>query len=265
MSDLSRRDFIAGLGMAASLPFLNVPAAAGAGAGPPAAAEHAQDRSPGRHRAQRRGVGALLHGRLQHHAARAAVSGRLPLLRPVRRSAGQPAGRLSRHRRLARPRHLHRPLLHVGLRLPPRQRRDHRRRSTDAVAKAGLGKLAGGGGIGGIFSDPDGIEIQFLPAPDTLVTAAVPSRSGAVAQGAGHAARRRSRAAARRRPGEGRAVLPDSLRHRKRSATRTPGRVWFQIGDTRLGLSRPRPARSRTSRTSGSRWRRSIAARSPRA
>ena len=45
----------------------------------------------------------------------------------------------------------------------------------DATEKAGLGKLAGGGGIGGIFSDPDGIEIQFLPAPDTLVTAAVPS------------------------------------------------------------------------------------------
>ena len=46
---------------------------------------------------------------------------------------------------------------------------------TEAVDKAGLGKLSGGGGVGGIFSDPDGIEIQFLPAPDTLVTAAVPS------------------------------------------------------------------------------------------
>src|SRR5687768_12573511 len=45
----------------------------------------------------------------------------------------------------------------------------------EAVEKAGLGKLSGGGGFGGIFSDPDGIEIQFLPAPDTLVTAAVPS------------------------------------------------------------------------------------------
>ncbi len=32
-----------------------------------------------------------------------------------------------------------------------------------------------GGGVGGIFKDPDGIEIQFLPRPDTLVTAAVPS------------------------------------------------------------------------------------------
>lgn len=39
----------------------------------------------------------------------------------------------------------------------------------------GLGTFPGGTGIGGIFSDPDGIEIQFLPAPDTLVTAAVPS------------------------------------------------------------------------------------------
>ncbi len=46
---------------------------------------------------------------------------------------------------------------------------------TDAVTKAGLGAITGGTGVGGIFSDPDGIEIQFLPAPDTVVTAAVPS------------------------------------------------------------------------------------------
>lgn len=39
----------------------------------------------------------------------------------------------------------------------------------------GLGEFPGSTGFGGIFSDPDGIEIQFLPAPDTLVTAAVPS------------------------------------------------------------------------------------------
>jgi catechol 2,3-dioxygenase-like lactoylglutathione lyase family enzyme len=45
----------------------------------------------------------------------------------------------------------------------------------EAVDKAGLGKLTIGSGPGGIFSDPDGIEIQFLPAPDTLVTVAVPS------------------------------------------------------------------------------------------
>lgn len=40
---------------------------------------------------------------------------------------------------------------------------------------AGLGSFPGSTGVGGIFSDPDGIEIQFLPSPDTLVTAAVPS------------------------------------------------------------------------------------------
>lgn len=40
---------------------------------------------------------------------------------------------------------------------------------------AGLGEFPGSTGFGGIFQDPDGIEIQFLPSPDTLVTAAVPS------------------------------------------------------------------------------------------
>jgi catechol 2,3-dioxygenase-like lactoylglutathione lyase family enzyme len=40
---------------------------------------------------------------------------------------------------------------------------------------AGFGEFGGSAGFGGIFQDPDGIEIQFLPAPDTLVTAAVPS------------------------------------------------------------------------------------------
>src|SRR4029079_19410123 len=40
----------------------------------------------------------------------------------------------------------------------------------EAVDKAGLGKLTIGSGPGGIFSDPDGIEIQFLAAPGTLVT-----------------------------------------------------------------------------------------------
>jgi catechol 2,3-dioxygenase-like lactoylglutathione lyase family enzyme len=45
----------------------------------------------------------------------------------------------------------------------------------DAFAAAGLGTFPGSSGFGGIFTDPDGIEIQFLPAPDTLVTAAIPS------------------------------------------------------------------------------------------
>lgn len=40
---------------------------------------------------------------------------------------------------------------------------------------ARFGELSVGGGAAGIFRDPDGIEIQFLPSPDTLVTAAVPS------------------------------------------------------------------------------------------
>ncbi|MEO6081199.1 MAG: VOC family protein [Steroidobacteraceae bacterium] len=45
---------------------------------------------------------------------------------------------------------------------------------------AGLGEFTGGAGI---FKDPDGIEIQFLPSPDTLVTAAVPSALVPAGQG----------------------------------------------------------------------------------
>ena len=45
----------------------------------------------------------------------------------------------------------------------------------EAFSAAGLGQFPGSTGVGGIFADPDGIEIQFLPAPDTLVTAALPS------------------------------------------------------------------------------------------
>lgn len=41
---------------------------------------------------------------------------------------------------------------------------------------AGFGEFPGGSGFGGIFEDPDGIEVQFLPSPDTLVTAALPSQ-----------------------------------------------------------------------------------------
>jgi catechol 2,3-dioxygenase-like lactoylglutathione lyase family enzyme len=51
------------------------------------------------------------------------------------------------------------------------------------VASAGLGEFVAGGGFGGIFTDPDGIEIQFLPSPDTLVTAAVPSELVPAEQG----------------------------------------------------------------------------------
>lgn len=45
----------------------------------------------------------------------------------------------------------------------------------DEFRAAGLGEFPGATGFGGIFHDPDGIEIQFLPSPDTLVTSAVPS------------------------------------------------------------------------------------------
>lgn len=48
-------------------------------------------------------------------------------------------------------------------------------RMTEEFRAAGFGDFPGTSGFGGIFNDPDGIEIQFLPAPDTLVTAAVPS------------------------------------------------------------------------------------------
>ncbi|MEO6080275.1 MAG: VOC family protein [Steroidobacteraceae bacterium] len=45
----------------------------------------------------------------------------------------------------------------------------------DQFRTAGFGEFPGSTGVGGIFDDPDGIEIQFLGSPDTLVTAAVPS------------------------------------------------------------------------------------------
>jgi catechol 2,3-dioxygenase-like lactoylglutathione lyase family enzyme len=45
----------------------------------------------------------------------------------------------------------------------------------DQFRTAGFGEFGGSSGFAGTFTDPDGIEIQFLPAPDTLVTAAVPS------------------------------------------------------------------------------------------
>lgn len=45
----------------------------------------------------------------------------------------------------------------------------------ERFAAGGFGDFPGSRGFGALFSDPDGIEIQFLPAPDTLVTAAEPS------------------------------------------------------------------------------------------
>ncbi|HHX82023.1 MAG TPA: VOC family protein, partial [Pseudomonadaceae bacterium] len=45
----------------------------------------------------------------------------------------------------------------------------------EQFAAGGFGEFPGSTGFGGVFRDPDGTEIQFLPAPDTLVTVAEPS------------------------------------------------------------------------------------------
>jgi catechol 2,3-dioxygenase-like lactoylglutathione lyase family enzyme len=105
----------------------------------------------------------------------------------------------------------------------------------DAVDKAGLGKISVGGGAAGIFSDPDGIEIQFLPAPDTLVTAAVPSdlvepNKGLVTPlGVDHVLLHVSDL-------EKGVQFYRILYGKEAVRQNTPPRVWFQIGDTRLGL-----------------------------
>jgi predicted enzyme related to lactoylglutathione lyase len=46
----------------------------------------------------------------------------------------------------------------------------------EQFAAGGFGEFPGSRGFGALFTDPDGIEIQFLPAPDTLVTVAEPSQ-----------------------------------------------------------------------------------------
>jgi hypothetical protein len=110
----------------------------------------------------------------------------------------------------------------------------------DAVAKAGLGAITTGGGIGGLFSDPDGIEIQFLPAPDTLVTAAVPSdlvepRKGLVTpSGVDHALLHVANL-------DKGAQFYQILYGAPARRTTNPERVWFQIGGTRLGLEQAAP------------------------
>ena len=106
---------------------------------------------------------------------------------------------------------------------------------TDATAKAGLGPITQGTGVGGIFSDPDGIEIQFLPAPDTVVTAAVPSdlvepRKGMVTpRGVDHVLLH----VANLQKG---VQFYEILYGKPATREAKPERVWFQIGDTRLGL-----------------------------
>ncbi len=105
----------------------------------------------------------------------------------------------------------------------------------EAVGKAGLGTIEIGSGFGGIFKDPDGIEIQFLPAPDTLVTAAVPSdlvesNKGLVSpKGVDHVLLHVADL-------EKGAQFYRILYGKEASRTANPDRIWFQIGDTRLGL-----------------------------
>jgi len=105
----------------------------------------------------------------------------------------------------------------------------------EAVDKAGLGKLTMGSGPGGIFSDPDGIEIQFLPAPDTVVTAAVPSdlvepNKGLVTpKGVDHVLLHVSDL-------EKGVQFYRILYGKEAIRQKNPDRIWFQIGDTRLGL-----------------------------
>jgi catechol 2,3-dioxygenase-like lactoylglutathione lyase family enzyme len=108
---------------------------------------------------------------------------------------------------------------------------------TEAYERAGFGNFASvsRGGIGGIFSDPDGIEIQFLPAPDTLITAAVPSnlvewhKGLLTPRGVDHVLLKVSNL---------RKALQfyRVLYGKKDVRDRKTGRVWFPIGDTRLGL-----------------------------
>ena len=111
---------------------------------------------------------------------------------------------------------------------------------TEAVDKAGLGKITQGTGVGGIFSDPDGIEIQFLPAPDTVVTAAVPSdlvepRKGLLTpRGVDHVLLHVSDL-------EKGVQFYRILYGKEATREKSPERVWFQIGDTRLGVEQARP------------------------
>ena len=111
---------------------------------------------------------------------------------------------------------------------------------TEAVDKAGLGKITQGTGVGGIFSDPDGIEIQFLPAPDTVVTAAVPSdlvapNSGLLTpRGVDHVL---LHVADLQKGVQFYRILYGQEAIRDKS----PERVWFQIGDTRLGVEQAQP------------------------
>lgn len=106
---------------------------------------------------------------------------------------------------------------------------------TKQIKAAGMGDFVPGSGPGGILADPDGIEIQFLPAPDTLVTAAVPSDLVASNQGL------------LKPKGVDHVLLHVSdldkavkfyriLYGREAGREKKLNRVWFEIGDTRIGL-----------------------------
>jgi catechol 2,3-dioxygenase-like lactoylglutathione lyase family enzyme len=108
---------------------------------------------------------------------------------------------------------------------------------TEAYEHAGFGNIASvsRGGVAGIFADPDGIELQFLPAPDTLVTAAVPSnlvewhKGLLTLKGVDHALLKVSNMS--------KALQFYRVLYGKKDVKdRKTGRVWFPIGDTRLGL-----------------------------
>ena len=111
---------------------------------------------------------------------------------------------------------------------------------SDASVKAGLAPISSTGGFGGIFTDPEGIEIQLLPAPDTLVTAAVPSdlvehRKGLVTpRGIDHVLLHVGNL---QRAAQFYQILYGMPAIREKS----PERIWFQIGDTRLGLEPAAP------------------------
>ena len=144
----------------------------------------------------------------------------------------------TRHRRFTRARHLHRPLLHVGLRLPARQRRDF-----------GGARRRGGEGGAGQTGGPRRHRRHLLgsrrhrdPVPARARYAghgggAVGPR--AVAQRSGHAARRRSRAAARRRSARRAFGSTGSCTARSRCARRAPGARGFRSATRGSGCSRP--------------------------
>jgi catechol 2,3-dioxygenase-like lactoylglutathione lyase family enzyme len=129
----------------------------------------------------------------------------------------------------------------------------------EAVDKAGLGKLSGGGGIGGIFSDPDGIEIQFLPAPDTLVRRPYRPISSSHARDWSHP--RVWTTCCCTWPIWKRALASIGFSTaRKRRTRRVRNASGFRLVTLGSGWSRHDPARSHTSITSASKSRRSTAA-----